>query len=190
MFAVRWLSHSIKKRAVVAASEKVKWQRRKRAKTVDNLVICDWAALRNTYNILAISDCIKGNYLGGIPHDSYEIIENVQNMTVSMEKKSIDYHFSHLNADSGFDVKSFLAFIEHVEMTSIIKQNKRNTKKTEQTYRYMSDYIYKNRFKIEVVFAWLDTYKKILVRFEKLAVNFKSWLNIASTMINFRHIFN
>jgi transposase len=111
-------------------------------------------------------------------------------MLDSMKKQSIEYHFSHLNADSGFDVKSFLAFIEQMEMVPNIKQNKRNTKKTGQTYRYMSDYIYANRFKIEVVFAWLDTYKRILVRFEKLAVNFKSWLNIASAMINFRHIFN
>lgn len=175
MFTIRWFSHAIKKRG-----EKVKWQRRKRAKTVNNLVICD-----NKYNILAISDCIEGNH-----HDSYEIIENVQNMIVSMEKQSIEYHFSHLNADSGFDVKSFLVFIEQMEMIPNIKQNKRNTKKTEHPYRYMSDYIYANRFKIEVVFAWLDTYKRILVRFEKLAVNFKSWLNIASAMINFRHIFN
>jgi len=175
MFTIRWFSHSVKKRG-----EKVKWQRRKKAKTVNNLVICD-----NKYNILAISDCIEGNH-----HDSYELIQNVQNMLDSMKKQSIEYHFSHLNADSGFDVKSFLAFIEQMEMVSNIKQNKRNTKKTEQTYRYMSDYIYANRFKIEVVFAWLDTYKRILVRFEKLAVNFKSWLNIASAMINFRHIFN
>ena len=175
MFTIRRLSHSVKKRG-----EKVKWQRRKRAKTVNNLVICD-----NKYNILAISDCIEGNH-----HDSYELIQNVQNMLDSMKRQSIEYHFSHLNADSGFDVKSFLAFIEQMEMVPNIKQNKRNTKKTEQTYRYMSDYIYANRFKIEVVFAWLDTYKRILVRFEKLARNFKSWLNIASAMINFRHIFN
>ncbi len=175
MFAIRWFSHAVKKRG-----EKVKWQRRKRAKTVNNLVICD-----NKYNILAISDCIEGNH-----HDSYELIENVQSMLDSMKKQSIEYHFSHLNADSGFDVKSFLAFIEQMEMVPNIKQNKRNTKKTEQIYRYMSDYIYANRFKIEVVFAWLDTYKRILVRFEKLASNFKSWLNIASAMINFRHIFN
>ena len=107
-----------------------------------------------------------------------------------MKKQSIDYHFSHLNADSRFDVKSFLAFIEQMETIPNIKQNKRNSKKTKQTYRYMSDYTYTNRFKIEVVFAWLDTYKRILVRFEKLAINFKSWLNIASAMINFRHVFN
>ena len=76
MFTIRWFSHSIKKRG-----EKVKWQRRKRAKTVNNLVLCD-----NKYNILAISDCIEGNHLGGIPHDSYDLIENVQNMLYSMKK--------------------------------------------------------------------------------------------------------
>ena len=135
MFTIRWLSHSVKKRG-----EKVKWQRRKRAKTVNNLVICD-----NKYNILAISDCIEGNH-----HDSYELIDNVQNMINSMKKQSIDYHFSHLNADSGFDVKSFLAFVEKMEMIPNIKQNKRNTKKREQIYRYMSDYIYANRFKIQL----------------------------------------
>ena len=143
MFTIRWFSHPIKKRG-----EKVKWQRRKRAKTVNNLVLCD-----NKYNILAISDCIEGNH-----HDSYDLIENVQNMLYSMKKQSIEYHFSHLNADSGFDVKSFLAFIEKMEMIPNIKQNKRNTKKIEQIYRYMSEYIYANRFKIEVVFAWLDVY--------------------------------
>ena len=114
MFTIGWFSHPIKKRG-----EKVKWQRRKRAKTVNNLIICDWTALRNKYNILAISDCIEGNHLGGIPHDSFELIENVQNMIDSMKKQSIKYHFSHLHADSGFDVKSFLIFMEQIEMNQI-----------------------------------------------------------------------
>jgi hypothetical protein len=77
-----------------------------------------------------------------------------------------------------------------MEMIPVIRQNKRNTNKTKYIYRYMSDYIYINRFKIEVVFACLDTYKRILVLFEQIAKNFKSWLNIASVMKNFRHIFN
>lgn len=57
-------------------------------------------------------------------------------------------------------------------------------------YRYMDDSIYVFRFKIEVVFAWLDTYKRILVRFELLSNNFKPWMLMASAPINFRHIFN
>jgi len=55
-------------------------------------------------------------------------------MIVSMEKQSTGYHFSHPNADSGFDVKSFLVSIEQMEMILNIKQYKRNIKKIQQTY--------------------------------------------------------
>jgi transposase len=175
MFTIRWHSYAVKKRG-----EAVKYQGRKKAKTVNNLMLCD-----NKYNILAISDCISGNH-----HDSFEIVEQMQTMLKSMDKQAIDYHLSHLNADSGFDVKAFLDFVEKQKIIANIKQNKRNSKKIEQEYRYMSDYIYQFRFKIEVVFAWLDTYKRILVRFEVLSKNFKSWLHLAAAMINFRHLFN
>jgi transposase len=111
-------------------------------------------------------------------------------MLESMDKHSIDYHLSHLNADSGFDVRAFLDFVEKYRIIVNVKQNVRNNKKKDLEYRYMSDYIYANRFKIEVIFAWLDTYKRLLVRFEVLANNFKSWLHLASAMINYRHIFN
>ena len=175
MLTIRWHSHAVKKRG-----EKVKYQGRKKSKTVNNLMLCD-----NKYNIIGISDCIDGNH-----HDSFEIVENMQDMIKSLDKSSIDYHNTHLNADSGFDVKAFIAFIEKQKMFANIKQNRRNSKKKEKEYRYMSDYIYENRFKIEVVFSWLDTYKRILVRFEYLARNFKAWLHFAAAMINFRHIFN
>ena len=175
MFTIRWLSHALKKRG-----QNVKWQRRKRAKTVNNLVICD-----NAYNILAISDCIDGNH-----HDNFEIIENVKKMIDLLDKQHIDYKRSHLNADSGFDLKAFIEFIENHKIIANIKENRRNKKKNIPDYRYLSDYVYDFPFKIEVVFAWLYTYKRLLVRFEVLANHFKSWLLIASSMINFRHIFN
>jgi hypothetical protein len=158
----------------------VKYQGRKSAKTVNTLVLCD-----NGYNILAVSDGIDGNH-----HDSFEIVENFQKMIDSMDKQQIDYNNSHLNADSGFDVKLFLKFVEDQRLIPNIKQNKRNTKKKDLMYRYMSDYIYQSRFKVEVVFAWFDTYKRLLVRFELLALNFKSWLLMASALINFRTVFN
>jgi len=175
MFTIRWLSYALKKRG-----ENVKWQRRKRAKTVNNLVICD-----NSYNILAISDCIDGNH-----HDNFEIVENIKTILKTLDRQHIQYQTTHLNADSGFDVKAFVDFIEENQIIANIKKNKRNQKKKMPEYRYFSDYIYRFRFKIEVVFAWLDTYKRLLVRFEVIARHFKSWYLIASSMINFRHIFN
>ncbi len=86
-----------------------------------------------------------------------------------LEKQHINYKQAHLNADSGFDLKAFIEFIEKREITANIKANKRNTKKQIPDYRYLSDYIYDFRFKIEVVFAWLDTYKRLLISFEVLS---------------------
>jgi transposase len=143
-------------------------------------MICD-----NKYNILAISDCIDGNH-----HDSFEIIDHIKKMIVSFDQQGIDYPKSHLNADAGFDVAKFIEFIESKQLIANIKENKRNNKKKENNSRYMSDQIYAFRFKIEVVFAWLDSYKRVLIRFEALAQNFKSWLFLAAALINFRHIFN
>lgn len=143
-------------------------------------MICD-----NNYNILAISDCISGNH-----HDNFEIIQHIATMLKHLDKQLVNYHYSHLNADAGFDVKAFIVFIEQNNIVANIKENKRNAKSIIPEYRYLSDYIYSFRFKIEVVFAWMDTYKRILIRFETLSNNFKAWLLMASSMINFRHIFN
>ncbi len=175
MFTSRRHSYAVKK-----GGQNVKYQRRKSSKTVNNLLIAD-----NNYNILAISDCISGNH-----HDSFEIVENTKKMVDSLNKGLIDYRQSHLNADSGFDVKAFLEYLKQKDMIPNIMQNKRNTKTKDKEYRYLHEYIFQFRFKIEVVFAWLDTYKRILNRYEQLALNFKSWLLIGAAMINFRHVFN
>ncbi|MFN0048498.1 MAG: transposase [Cytophagales bacterium] len=172
MYSIRWHSHAVKKRG-----EEVAFQGRKSCKTTNNLVICD-----NKYHILAISDCIAGNH-----NDSFELIENMEVLVDTLKQAEIDFNKSHLNADAGFDTKEFIQTIEsQYQMIANIPKNKRNQKKIEQEYRYLSDYIYSFRKKIETVFAWLDSYKRILVRFEYKARNFKAWLFLASALINLR----
>ena len=51
-------------------------------------------------------------------------------------------------------------------MIANIPRNKRNSKHIAKQYRYLGEYIYGFCEKIETIFAWLDTYKRILVRFE------------------------
>lgn len=135
---------------------------------------------------MAISDCIDGNH-----NDSFELIDNIEILTSTLEKADVNIQDSHLNADAGFDTKQFIETIEtKYKMIANIPKNKRNSKKIAQEYRYLSEYIYSFRKKIETIFAWLDTYKRILIRFEYKAQNFKSWLYIASSLINLRTIFN
>jgi transposase len=145
------------------------------------LVICD-----NKYHILAISDCIDGNH-----NDSFELVENIELLLKTMKEAEINIKNSHLNADSGFDTKIFIETIEQKhKIIANIPKNKRNNKKIERDYRYLSEYIYSFRKKIETVFAWMDTYKRILIRFEYKALNFKAWLFLGATLINLRTKFN
>jgi hypothetical protein len=159
----------------------VKYQGRKKCKTTNNLVICD-----NNYHILAISDCIDGNH-----HDSFKLLENIEILIETLKKADINIESSHLNADAGFDSKEFIAGIESKhKMIANIAKNKRNQKKIGQEYRYLSEYIYSFRKKIETIFAWMDSYKRILIRFEYKAQNFKSWLYLAASLIKLRTKFN
>jgi len=135
---------------------------------------------------LAISDCIDGNH-----NDNFELTENIEILIETLKKVDIDIQNSHLNADAGFDTKSFIETIETKhKMIANIPKNKRNNKKITQEHRYLGEYIYSFRKKIETIFAWLDTYKRILVRFEYKSQNFKSWLYLASSLINLRTKFN
>lgn len=176
MYPIRWHPHAVKKRG-----ENVKYQGRKKCKTTNNLVICD-----NKYHILAISDCISGNH-----NDSFELVENIELLIETLKQADIHYQSSHLNADGGFDTKEFIETIEDKhQMIANIPKNKRNSSKIKQEYRYLSEYIYGFRKKIETIFAWMDTYKRILIRFEYVAQNFKAWLFLAATLINLRTILN
>jgi hypothetical protein len=159
----------------------VKYQGRKKCKTTNNLIICD-----NKHHILAISDCIDGNH-----NDSFQLEENIEILIDTIQKAEINLKDTHLNADAGFDTQAFIKYIqEKHQMIANIPKNKRNSRKIEQAYRYLSDYIYSFRKKIETVFAWMDTYKRILIRFEYRAKNFNGWLLIAAALINLRSKFN
>lgn len=49
----------------------------------------------------------------------------------SIKKQSIECYLSYLDVDSEFDVKSFLAFKEQMEIIPNIRKNRRNNKETE-----------------------------------------------------------
>ena len=138
-------------------------------------MICD-----NNHHVLAISDCMDGNH-----NDSFELVENMELLTRTLKEADVNLQNSHLNADAGFDVAAFIEVIENKhKMIANIPKNKRNSKKTAQEYRYLGEYIYGFRKKIGTVFAWPDTYKRILIRFEYKVQNFKSRLHIASSLIS------
>lgn len=84
--------------------------------------------------------------------------------------------------------------IDGAGMIPVIKPNHRNTKN--ETIRANRDAqfadlksIYHLRHTIERCYAWEDTYRKLVIRYEVLQVTFLGWRYLACAMINFRECF-
>jgi transposase len=101
-----------------------------------------------------------------------------------MVKKS-DLSLSHLflNADAGFDDKKFREYLESQFIEANIDFNKRNGSVTDRE-EYFDAQLYQNRFNCEHSFAWMDAYKGLLVRYEKLSI---TWLSM--NVLGMIHLF-
>ena len=78
-----------------------------------------------------------------------------------------------MNADSGFDTELVHEKCADVGIEANIYENVRNKKEGSDEYRYFDEQLYKRRYVIERMNAWLDTFKALLVRFE---VRVKNWM--------------
>jgi len=99
---------------------------------------------------------------------------------------------SRLTLDSGFDSQANKTLIAWNGLIPIIKPNIGNTKDEEKIARKYSEFnedIYKERVVVERCFAWQDTYRKLVIRYEKLKATHLGFKHLAYSMINFRSVF-
>lgn len=91
--------------------------------------------------------------------------------------------------DAAIDCPKNRKIIFNSGMIPNINTNKRNRKKVKRGRKQIFDLeIYKERFRtIERLFAWEDSFKKLLVRFERKTNNHFGMKLIAYSMINLRH---
>lgn len=81
-----------------------------------------------------------------------------------------------MNADAGFDSNSFKKNCTEKGIELNVKTNARKTKKQATTVSYFDDKLYdENRYKVEQTNAWMDAFKGIIIRYEKLLV---TWWNM------------
>lgn len=87
-----------------------------------------------------------------------------------------------------------LEIIEHAQLFPVIKPNHRNTNdlkiiaEREAKFREVEP-IYRLRRMVEIQFAWEDTYRKLVIRYEKKQVIARGWRLLAASMANFRECF-
>jgi transposase len=87
---------------------------------------------------------------------------------------TLDLKHLFLNADAGFDDNKFRQCLESIFIEANIDFNKRNGTGTDRE-EYFDEVLYKERFTCGHPFAWMDPYKGLLVRYEKLSA---TWLSM------------
>ena len=163
-------THSYVKRA----SESVGYQYRKKGKTSNVLIMTDGNGIP-----ISIGKVQSGNH-----NDLYEIIPEFTAMTKSLIRCGIAVQNSILNADKGFDSKKLRRACRRRGIVPNIKENNRNRKKNKRgRKRFFNQNVYKKRFVNERAFAWLDSFRTLLVRYDKLDENWINWHYLAFTII-------
>ena len=139
--------------------EAVGYQGRKKQRTTNGLFFVD-----NSGQPLALSTPQAGNQT-----DLFEINILFEELCTLLEEAGIDLRGVFLNADCGFDTVSMLEACEHREIEANIDKQQRKTRPENRniTYRYFDEELYKRRFVVERANAWLDSFKALLVRYEK-----------------------
>lgn len=103
----------------------------------------------------------------------------------------LDLKGTKLTLDSGFDSERNHTIIEDADMIPIIKPNRRGTKNEERLHAMFEQEdeqreVYKQRYKVERTFAWEDTYRKTVIRYEKRADTHMGFKYLAYSLINLR----
>lgn len=126
-------------------------------------------------------------------HDTSILPETLTNLVAFTSRIGIDLAGSALTLDSGFDSQDNRDLIKKQKMKPVIYPNRRNTKKPiriAQKFRWFERALYRERYKVERTFGWQDTYRKLVVSYERLAEIRKGCRLLAYAMINYRVTFS
>jgi len=166
-------SQSLAKRG----GESVGYQLRKRGCTSNMLFFCD-----NNGIPLSCSEVIPGNR-----HDVYDIENQLDKMLNDIKKSNIRTDYLFLNADAGFDTENLRNYCVRNEIFANIDFNKRNGNISDRE-EILDKELYKRRFVIERMNAWIDGFKALLIRYETKERHWKCLHLIAFSCILIRKL--
>jgi len=158
----------------------VAYQSHKRAKTTNLLVMVD----AKGYG-LAASPLISGNH-----PDAFQLDTHVRQMVKAMKRLDLPLDHAYLNADSAFDTKVIRNYCFNHTLIPNSPGNPRHQKRPRRgRKRLFNPLVYKKRLSIERTFAWLDSYRALLIRMDRSDTLFLAAFQLAFALLNFRHLF-
>ncbi|MFT4203265.1 MAG: IS5 family transposase [Chitinophagaceae bacterium] len=159
---------------VKRAAESAGYQWRKRGRTSNLLVLTDGNGI----------PVACGGVLDGRHNDLYDIVPQYAEMTRHLGRNGICVENSIQNADKGFDSKAFRRAVRRRKMTPNIKENPRGRKgKKKGRKREFNSQVYETRFVNERYFAWMDSFRTLLIRFDALDSSWLNWHYLAFALI-------
>ena len=168
-------THTIAKKE----GESVAYQGRKKAQTSNILPLTD----AHGY-VVGSTDIMAGNH-----NDAYHLKDHLQTAFHTIKQLGLSLQDTYFNADSAFDTKDARKVCFNHGLIPNMAENKRNRKGTKRGRpRRFCPEVYKQRFTIERSFAWIDKFKRLVVRYERKDVYFFGLHCIAFAMINLRHV--
>jgi hypothetical protein len=136
----------------------VAYQGRKKAKPRTILPI-----LGNHSSIVASTGIIAGNY-----NDAYNLKAHLRQAFKDLKQLELPIKGAYFNANSAFDTKDGRQVCFNHGLRPNIPENPRNRKVPKRgRKRHFNAEVYKHRWGSERTFAWIDTFKRLLVRFER-----------------------
>jgi transposase len=153
--------------------EHIGYQWRKSARTTTALFFSDNQGLP-----LAMATPQSGNY-----HDLHAIEQLFEELCQLLKEANVDVRGVFMNADSGFDAQSLRKQCSEKQIEANIECNDRNTQQQSAAYVYFDELLYKRRFAIERMNAWIDSFKALLIRFETKINNWIALHFLAFTVL-------
>jgi transposase len=146
-------SLTIAKRGGIA----VGYQGRRKAEATNMLYLVD-----NSGMPVSCSAAISGEH-----HDLYQIRTFFQQLCTVLQQAGIELEGLFLNADAGFDSTEFRECCSDQAIIANIPENPRNAQQKDSD-QYFDQLLYSRRSAAERAFAWMDSCKALLIRFETL----------------------
>jgi transposase len=159
--------------------ESVAYQGRKKGKTSNIMPFLDGCGY-----VIATTDILPGNR-----NDAYHLKPHLQVAFKEMKQLGLEIAGAYFNADAAFDTRDARKTCFNHGLIPNIPENRRNRKAPKRGRKQLfNQAVYHHRFTAERTFAWVDKYKRLLIRFERYDACFLGAHYIAFAMINLRHV--
>jgi transposase len=102
----------------------------------------------------------------------------------------LDIRGKIFNLDMGFDSKPNRKIVWNFGMKPNIPENIRNRNKSKPKKgrpRYFDEEIYDGRFSVERTFGWEDSYRRLVIRYDRKSSNYRGKKLLAYSLINLRY---